>query len=208
MENLIGEPAVAYAHLYSMEEFLNLEWNDVRYEFWDGQLLPMAVASLVHNEIVFNIHSSIKKGLKNKTCKSYQENVFLKLMQFNKVLLPDVMVSCKPDEFIPKNNFLKTPTVLVEVLSESTELYDRTKKWEIYRRIPSLRYYLLVSQNEFHIDMYQRANEQSLYYFQAFDGKEAIISFKDIGFEISLNEIYEDIQFEEPQTDDSEAIKG
>jgi hypothetical protein len=56
--------------------------------------------------------------------------------------------------------------------------------------------------------MYQRANEQSLYYFQAFDGKEAIISFKDIGFEISLNEIYEDIQFEEPQTDDSEAIKG
>jgi Uma2 family endonuclease len=200
MENLVNEPAVAYEHRYSLEEFINLEINDTKYEFWDGELLPMSAASLDHNDIVFNINASFRKGLKNKGCRSFQENVFLKLKQFNKVFLPDVMVSCNQDEFISKNNFLETPTILVEVLSDSTELYDRTKKWEIYRRIPSLRYYLLVSQHEYLIDMYHRANEQSLYYFQAFEGTESIISFKDPEFEISLGDIYEGIQLDEKET--------
>lgn len=200
MENLIEEPAVKYAHRYSLEEFMNLEWDNVRYEYWEGELLPMAAASLVHNEIVFNIHSSIKKGIKNKGCKSYQENVFLKLNQFNKAFLPDIIVSCNPDELIPNNNFLKSPTLLVEVLSESTELYDRTKKWEQYRRIPSLRYYLLVSQKEWHVEMYYRPNEQTLFSYQSFDHLDAIIPIPELGFNISLSEIYDEIQLAENES--------
>jgi Uma2 family endonuclease len=203
MENLMEEPAIAYAQRYSLEEFMNLSCNDVRHEFWEGDLLPMSAASLDHNDIVFNINALFKKGLKAKGCRSFQENVFLKLKQFNKVFLPDIMVSCHPDEFIPKNNFLESPTILVEVLSDSTELYDRTKKWEIYRRIPSLRYYLLVSQKEYQIDMYHRPNEQSLFYFQAFEGMKTIISFKDLGFDLCLGDIYDGVLLEENDTKDS-----
>jgi Uma2 family endonuclease len=84
----------------------------------------------------------------------------------------------------------------VEVLSDSTELYDRTKKWEQYRRIKSLRYYLLVSQNEYQVDMYHRANETSLFYFQSFNSLDEMILFENLGFCLKLSEIYAGIKLE------------
>jgi Uma2 family endonuclease len=197
MENVVEEPALAYNRKSSLEAYLDMNWEDgVRYEFWNGQLVAMAGGTLSRGDIVYNIHTLIKKGTSKKGCKSYQENVFLRIKKENILFFPDVIVSCNPDELTPNNRFLEHPSILVEVLSDSTELYDRTQKWEQYRKIPSLRYYLLVSKKKLQVEMYHRPNAQSLFYFQAFEGEEAIIPFPDFGFEITLAEIYEGVTLE------------
>lgn len=200
MENLVNEPAVAYPSHYSLEEYLNMQWeNGNKYEFWDGELVSMAGTTLNHNKIVGNLYSSIRNAIKGKGCGTFILDILLGIKKRNSYFLPDLVFTCNENDLNAKR-FIFNPTIIVEVLSDGTELYDRTKKWEIYRRIPSLRYYLLVSQHEYLIDMYHRANEQSLYYFQAFEGTESIISFKDPEFEISLGDIYEGIQLDEKET--------
>ena len=180
-----------------MEAYLNMNWEDgVRYEYWKGELEAMAGTTLAHSEIAGNINGLFKKALLKKGCKSYQENVFFRIKKENILFFPDVIVSCNPDELTPDNRFLEHPSIIMEVFSDSTELYDRSQKWEQYRRIPSLRYFLLVSKKKFLIEMYYRPNAQSLFSFQAFEGEEAIISFPDFGFEITLADIYEGVTWE------------
>lgn len=198
MENLIGEPAVAYPSLYTTEEFLNMQWeNGKRYEFCNGELVEMAGATLNHNRLVSNSYLTINNAAsgKEKGCEAFMLDVLLGIKNRNSYFLPDLLLTCDEND-LNEDRIIFYPTLIVEVLSDSTELYDRTKKWEIYRRIPSLRYYLLISQKEYHIDLYQRPNEQSLFYFQSFEGAESIINFPDLGFTISLNDIYKGIQFE------------
>lgn len=199
MENLIEEPAAAYASIFTLEEFLNMKWeNGKRYEYWNGELIQMAGATLNHNRVVSNMYLTIRKAIsgKGKGCDAFILDVLLGIKNLHTYFLPDLVFTCDEND-LKEDRIIFNPNLIVEVLSDSTELYDRTKKWEIYHRIPSLRYYLLVSQNEYHIDMYHRANEQSLFSFQAFDGTESIILFKDLEFEICLREIYEGIQLAE-----------
>jgi Uma2 family endonuclease len=132
--------------------------------------------------------------------------MFLRIKKENILFLPDVIVSCHPDELTPGKRFLEHPSILVEVLSDSTELYDRSQKWEQYRRIQSLRYFLLVSKKKFLVEMYYRPNVQSLFYYQVFEGEEAIISFPDFGFEISLADIYKGIAWENENIVEDEPV--
>jgi Uma2 family endonuclease len=141
MENVLHEPAIAYLPRYTLDEFLTIEWNDERYEFWEGELLTMSGGTMLHNEITGNIQEYFKNALKGSGCKSYQENIYLKIKTLDKAFLPDIMVSCNNEELISRNNFLEHPSILVEVLSDSTEFYDRTNKWKQYRLIPSLQYF-------------------------------------------------------------------
>jgi len=202
MENLIEEPAVAYASLFTLEEYLNMKWkNGTRYEFWNGELIEMEGATLNHNRVVSNMYLTIRKAIsgKGKGCEVFILDVLLGIKNLNTYFLPDLVFTCEEND-LNEDRIIFNPNLIVEVLSDSTELYDRTKKWEIYRRISSLRYYLLVSQKEYHIDLYQRPNEQSLFYFQSFEGAEATINFPDLGFEINLKDIYDGVRFEKKES--------
>ncbi len=202
MENFVSEPAVAYGNRYSEEEYLNMQWeNGNRYEYLDGKLVAMAGATLNHNRLVGNFNMALKGAKKGngKDCDSFFLDALLGIKNRKTYFLPDLVLTCDEND-LKEDRIIFNPTLITEVLSESTELYDRTKKWEIYRRIPSLRYYIMVSQKEYHIDMYQRSNEQSLFYFQSFDGADAIISLKDLGLEISLITLYKGIQFVSPES--------
>jgi Uma2 family endonuclease len=113
----------------------------------------------------------------------------------NNYFLPDVLLTCDPEDLNFQSFQIKNPTIIVEVLSESTESYDRNQKWRQYQKIKSLRYFLLISQHEYRVEMYKRQNEQTLFFYQSFEGLDAIIHFEDLGFEMSLKEVYDGISF-------------
>jgi Uma2 family endonuclease len=173
-----------------------MEWeNGIRYEYWDGTLVAKAGGRPRHGAISVNLIVAFKNKMKGSGCMVYNSDVLLKLPIGKKYFLPDVVVTCNKED-IESERFFYNPSIIVEVLSDSTELYDRTKKWEQYRRIKSLRYFLLVSQNEYLEDMYHRPNETSLFNFKSFRGIEEIISFEDMNISIKMSEIYEGITME------------
>ncbi len=194
MENILEEPAVAYESFCSEEDYLNMEWkNGIRYEYWDGTLVAMAGGRPKHSEINGNILFALKSKIKGSGCKVYNYDVLLKLPVGKKYFLPDVVVTCNKED-IESERFFHNPSIIFEVLSDITELYDRVKKWEQYRRIKSLKYYLLISQHEYMVEMYHRPNETSLFYYQSFTGLEEIISFEHLGIGINMSEIYDGIK--------------
>jgi Uma2 family endonuclease len=197
MEENIKEAAVPYQKKIAAEEYLNMEWeNGQRYEFWNGELLAMAGGSMNHSEISGNIYASLRPLVKKQSCKIFYNDFALQSLSGNHFFLPDVVITCDKSDFESEKS-IKNPSIIVEVLSDSTELYDRSKKWEQYRKIKSLQYYLLVSQNEYSVNMYHRPNESTLFYYQSFSGLDASISFTTMGFELSLKEIYESITLPE-----------
>lgn len=195
MENLVKEPAVAYGNRYTPEEYLEMEWEKgVRYEYWDGELVAMASPTLRHNELTLNIASTLKPHGKKTGCKTFITEASLSLNNGKNYLLPDVIFTWN-EEDLKAERFIQNPTILVEVLSDSNEDYDYHQKWKVYQKIRSLRYYLLVSQHEYRVEMYSRLNEQTMFFYQAFEGLDAVIPFEGLGFDMSLNEVYEGITF-------------
>jgi Uma2 family endonuclease len=101
------------------------------------------------------------------------------------------MLSCDPSD--DDNKILKFPTIIIEVLSSNAS-HDKNFKWRNYRKLPSLRYYLLVSQDDYYIEMYARNKGNTFWTLSDFDSLDDIISFPDLEFELPLNVIYEGIQ--------------
>jgi Uma2 family endonuclease len=158
--------------------------------------MMMAGTTKGHSIITFNIHSFLRGIFKPKGCKSFQESVYLRIKEENTLFLPDVVVTCNPDDFSLKTMFLENPSIIIEVLSPSTELHDRAEKWQLYRQIPSLRYYLMISQHKPIVEVYGRPNAHSLFYFEAFEGLDDILELKEMDLRIPMTAIYEEITFE------------
>ncbi len=159
----INEPAVKYNHFKSIEDFFNyVEPIQAKYELWDGELVLMAGSTKGHVLIRDNINDSFKNILKERGCMSFQESIYLKLRNKDKTLfLPDVMVMCHPDDLDLESRYIESPSIIVEILRESTERVDSGEKWAHYRKIPSLRYYIMVSQEQPLVEVYGRPHAHS-----------------------------------------------
>jgi Uma2 family endonuclease len=105
------------------------------------------------------------------------------------------MLTCDPDD--NDNLIVKNPVLIAEVLSPSTADYDRGFKWLRYRKMPSLRYYMIVSQNEIMVEIFSRKNSNSLWTFQEYTDIQDIIHFENLNFELALSLIYERIELDE-----------
>jgi Uma2 family endonuclease len=194
MENVIQEPAVAYKRIYTEQEYLNMAWEEgVRYEYWDGQLVAMAGGSIKHSKITVNLITSLVSKTRLLGCSTFGPDTVLKINEGNKFFLPDIMISCDENDK-QAERFLTSPNAIIEILSDSTELYDRKQKWDLYRKIKSLRHYLLVNQHTCKVEMFSRTKENGLFYYQVFEGTESIITFSDMGFTLALKDIYEGIE--------------
>ncbi len=180
---------------YTYEEYLQLEkQTDARYEFWNGEIFAMAGGTKNHNEIAGNIHFYLRDNFRPKGCRIFAEGVKLELQKNQYYVYPDVLLTCDPtdnDEY-----FVTSPTLLVEVLSPGTEAYDRSVKLAQYRKIKSLRYYLLVSQSLPFVEIFARTNENELFTYDVAEGMEAIIQMPALNFALSLGKIYEYIEFQ------------
>lgn len=179
---------------YTVEEYLqHEETSEFRSEYYKGELYPLMATTKQHNEIVLNIATKLRQHFRPKGCKVFSENVKVEVIKDVYYPYPDVVLSCDAND--DDELLVKMPMLIVEVLSKSTSDHDKNFKWEHYRKIPTLRYYLLVSQSKASVECFARTSNIAIWTFQEFDDLSDIIQFPAFDFSISLSEIYEFIAF-------------
>ena len=178
---------------YTVEEYFALEEiSEIRHEYFDGEIFAMAGTSLNHNRLTRRVANLIEKQAK-RHCDVFIENVKLEAIKDFYYSYPDVMLTCNPFDLREKNK-IAHPSLIVEVLSKSTEIYDKTTKLKKYKAIGSVQYYMLVSQYEMSVELYSRVNE-TLWHYEEFTEQNTIINLDKLEISISLSDIYENIVF-------------
>lgn len=192
----MGIPKAIRKH--TVEEYYDLEENEVyKSEFFGGEIFAMAGGSPEHSLIAANLLGELRQRLKGKTCAPYDSNLRVKIPATGLVTYPDASVFCKKLEFDPKDKRQQTainPTIVFEVLSKSTESYDRGKKAENYRQLESLKAYVLVSQTSPHIEIYERHGDGFWFLTEA-KGLDQELSIKSLGLKLPLAEVYDRMKF-------------
>ncbi|WP_215240479.1 Uma2 family endonuclease [Dyadobacter helix] len=184
---------------YTVAEYLEMEEKgEIRHEYYDGEIFAMAGTTMNHNDIVDNVRTLLKGFFRPKGCRIFAENVKVEAIENFYYPYPDVMVTCDVRD-INGTYIVRHPSILVEVLSKSSATYDRDFKLRRYQKIPSLQYYLLVSQYECYAELYTRTDQQGVWTYQSFDTPEAVIPFDLLGFMMPVAAIYEGIVFVEEE---------
>ncbi|MGD0960007.1 MAG: Uma2 family endonuclease [Methylomonas sp.] len=175
---------------HTAEEYLKLERSAAcKSEFHDSQIYAMTGASRKHNLVAGNIHRELSLQLKNRPCEAYINDMRVKAVEAHSYHYPDIAVVCGTPQFEDAQmDTLLNPTVLIEVLSPSTEAYDRGGKFALYRKIESLREYLLVAQDQPSIERYVRQGD--VWILTEALGVEASIVMESIDCLLSLREVY------------------
>ena len=158
-------------------------------------MLAMAGASEEHNLIAFNLAGELYTQLKGRHCKAYPSDMRVKIDPTGLYTYPDVVVVCGEANFADEQkDTLTNPTLLIEILSKSTEAYDRGEKFAQYRRLDSLKEYLLVAQDQYRIECFTRqANGQWL--LSEAVGPDGLIQLESIDCTLALAEVYDKVEF-------------
>ena len=175
----------------------------IRHEYINGELIAMSGASRAHNLITGNISGELRTLLRGSRCETYANEMRVSTPTTTSYFYPDVVVVCEEPRFAD-NVFdtLLNPIILVEVLSPSTEVYDRREKFAHYRQLPSLQEYVLVAQNQILVEHYRRQEIQGTppvtgtdWIFTDFQELAENLSLTSIDCELPLQEIYERVTF-------------
>ena len=187
----MGLPATK-VHGYTSEEYFEIsEEAENRYEYEHGRIIAMGTTSEPHNDLVFNLTRLLKDATVGKGCKVHFETIRLEVEEAGKYYLPDVMLSCDEkdhQDFKTKRH----PLLVIEVLSESSEIRDRGDKFHAYLRLPSLQYYVLVSQDKLKVELFSNM-ETGGWAYNMFDRNEDLITLEKIGVKLSVADIYQEV---------------
>jgi Uma2 family endonuclease len=176
----------------SVQEYLDGEkTSDVRHEYLAGQVHAMAGAGESHNRIALNIAFHLRAATRGKPCGVFINDMKLRVAHADSFYYPDVLVTCDPQDTEPF--YKQFPCLIVEVLSPSTEAIDRREKLAAYRALPSMHHYLLVSQDQRHVEWHHR-DVHDRWIMAAMDGEGLIdLACHALQVSVSMNEIYEDV---------------
>ena len=193
MEEIMSSVAVQ-SHL-TPEEYLALERKAMtKSEYLDGQMYAMSGASRVHNLICFNIGGEIRTQLKGRACEAYTNDMRVKVSAAGLYTYPDVLVVCDEPRFEDGNvDTLLNPTALFEILSPTTEAYDRGEKFGYYRQLDSLQEYTLVSQDCMRVEHYLRQREQWI--LTEHSCPDDVVHLDSINCDLPLREVYDKVKF-------------
>ena len=170
--------------------------STLKHEYFHGNIYAMTGGTEAHNLLAGNSHATLHAQLRRRPCKTYTSDQRIKVVATGLHTYPDVTVVCGQPQFIDRpRQTLINPTVIIEVLSPSTERYDRGMKFQNYRTIPSLQDYLLISQNDHHIEHYMR-QENGEWLLRDATGLAAIIVIRSIDCTLKLEDVYEKVEFE------------
>lgn len=183
---------------YTPAEYYALEY-DAQYksDYYDGEIFNMAGGTANYSLITSNVAGELRQRLKGKTCAVYDSNMRLKVEATGLRTYPDVSVYCdklKFDPEDPRHTTALNPTVLFEVLSPTTEAYDRGLKAENYRRVATLKLYCLVAADRPHVEVHFRQPTGDWLIKDA-QGTEAAVRIDAIGVDLPLAEIYDRVDF-------------
>ena len=178
---------------FSPEEYLLIEEQaKFRSEYFNGRIYAMAGASTNHVYINFNIAGEIRSQLKGKSCRGGTNDMRVKIGSPDVYVYPDTIIGCDP--ILIENNTLLNPVVIIEVLSPSTRGFDQSKKLEEYKSVESLSHIVLIDPDSPELIAYQRDASRA-WVARMFSGLAAEVEFADLGFSLSLAEIYQDVIF-------------
>jgi Uma2 family endonuclease len=163
--------------------------------YFDGQVLAMMGGSLPHTDIALNIASALRQLLKGR-CKVRNSDAKVGITQRGPFVYPDVSVTCDERDRNAQQ-FSRYPCLIVEVLSPSTEAYDRGGKFALYRRLESLQEYVLISSETKSVDLFRRSQWGEWTFIPYTEGDD--IKLMSLGLTISVNVIYEDVLILQPE---------
>jgi Uma2 family endonuclease len=180
--------------VYTPEDYLALEAEaEVRHEFIDGEIVEMPGGTTKHNEIVGNLYFALRLALQGRKLPIYTESVKLWIPVMNTYTYPDVMVLADaPVYHDQKQTVITNPTVIMEVLSDSTRDYDQGGKFGFYRSVNTFQEYVLVEQDQCSVMVYRRGTAKK-WSLEIFDNETDTIRLESVGVEIQLQDIYEGV---------------
>ena len=175
---------------YTPEQYLALERQaSYKSEYVNGCIFAMAGASREHNQIAFNIAGELHSQLKNRPCLAYVNDLRVKVSTTGLYTYPDVAALCGEPHFEDERmDTLLNPSVIIEILSSTTEAYDRGDKFAHYRRLPSLMEYVLIAQDKVRVEHYIRQDRR--WVLTEMDSQDETLCLASIQCEIPLREIY------------------
>ncbi len=187
-------------HKYSLEEYFEIERDsEEKYEYWDGNVWSMAGASPAHERIVVNAGGHLREIFRGQGCSVFGSNLKVKVPVYSPYRYPDLSVYCGEGIYEKTGGFevLTNPQMLIEVLSPSTEAFDRGDKFTYYKSIESFTEYLLIAVTRPHITQFIKRNEREWIQREAGGLDEKLFS-PTFNIEILLAEVYLDVEFPEP----------
>ncbi len=182
---------------YTVAEYLELEAKaEFKSEFVDGEIIPMAGASANHNKIALNFCRLFPLSIDGQEYDTFMSDMRLWIPDHKRYTYPDVIVvegeSIFTDE---KQTSITNPLLIVEILSNSTQNYDRADKFKLYRSIPSFKEYILIYQNSYCVEQYIK-QQDGRWILTEYLGEDAVLKLEYVSFEISLKDLYKRVNFE------------
>ncbi len=183
--------------IYTVEEYLEMEErSQEKHEYYNGKIIKMPGATFNHNLVAINVATALKFALRQQSKKYLVlgSDMKIQIATLQSFVYPDaVVVFEKPTFYKNRKDVIINPLLIIEVLSKSTEQYDKGKKFDYYRTLPSFQEYVLLNQDKPFASVYHRETVDT---WRIKDVKEGLIDLESIGCQISLADIYEDIVFE------------
>lgn len=197
MDEIVNEPAVAYQkRRYTIEEYLEMEKASTeKHEYFQGEVFAMSGAAFNHNLIFSNVFGHLYNKLKGSKCIPFGSDMRMNIPENTLFTYPDISIYC--------NNYLHSefdedtailPTVIIEILSPSTKNYDRGKKFNLYKDIPSLKEYIMIDSESVSVEAYYINDEQN-WALNKYEDISDMLNFVSMGFNVALSDIYDRIRF-------------
>ena len=183
-------------HRLTEAEYLEIERvAEIKSEFFDGEMFAMSGGTRAHSLIATNLAGEFRGKLRGRPCIAYSADLRVKVESAGLFTYPDLSVTCGGERFEDQEkDTLLNPTLIAEVLSESTEAYDRGRKFELYGQIPDLREFLLVSQWEPRIEQFIR-QPGGEWLLRHATGLEAQLQLPSLDITIALGEVFAKVEF-------------
>jgi Uma2 family endonuclease len=170
---------------------------ETKHEFYQGEMFAMSGASRDHNQISFNLALCLGSQLRDRPCTGYIADMRVKVAATGLYTYPDALITCEPPKFEDDQlDTLLNPQVILEILSDSTEKYDRGKKFEHYRQIPSLREYVLISQDHAHVERFL-LDENGHWVLSEVAGSEGTLTLVAVECQVPLADLYAKVTFDQ-----------
>ncbi|WP_055074798.1 Uma2 family endonuclease [Pseudanabaena sp. 'Roaring Creek'] len=177
----------------SVDEYF--EWEarqEIRYEYINGEVFAMAGGTIDHSTIAANLIALLRPHVRGRNCRVLGSDAKVGISKNGEFFYPDLLVTCD-DRDRNSARAVFYPTLIIEVLSPSTEAYNRGGKFARYRQLSSLCEYVLVSSEQVEVEVF-RLNERSKWELTSY-GRDNLVQFPSIDFECTISEIYEDVNY-------------
>jgi Uma2 family endonuclease len=188
---------------FTPQEYFDWETQQLeRHEYFDGEVYGMAGGTLSHGRIGLNIGATLRSHVRGKGCTTFNSDCKVGITEHGPFTYPNISVSCD-DGDRSAQNFIQSPCLIIEVLSPSTEAYDRGGKFKLYRSLSSLQEYVLVGSESQSVEVFRRKASGSWEFMAYGEGDEVTLSSIDLT--VAIGVFYEDVVLVPAETMEAEA---